>query len=74
MITFRKHDTATCPDCGEPLVFGLKEEASGWKVFYECDDRCGFEQMTGWVKLSDIEHRDEVDARAHEMGEWWAGP
>ncbi|UWG50704.1 hypothetical protein AArcCO_1397 [Halalkaliarchaeum sp. AArc-CO] len=74
MLTFTKHDTATCPDCGSPLVYGTKEEASGWKVYYECNDRCGFERMAGWVKLSDIEHRDEVNERAREMGERWAGP
>ena len=74
MLTFTKHDTATCPACGSSLVYGTKEEASGWKVYYECNDRCGFERMAGWVKLSDIEHRDEVDERAREMGERWAGP
>ena len=74
MLTFTKHDTATCPACGSSLVYATKEEASGYKIFYECNDRCGFKQMAGWVKLSDIEHRDEVDERAREMGERWAGP
>jgi len=54
------------------LVFGLKEEASGWKVYYQCNERCGFEQMAGWVKLSEIDHRDEVNERAREMGGQWA--
>ena len=74
MITFQKHETATCPDCGAALVYGTKEEASGWKVYYECNERCGWEQMTGWVWLSEIEHRDDVDDRAREMGERWAEP
>lgn len=74
MITFTKLETATCPDCGAMLVYGTKEEASGWKVYYECNDRCGWEQMAGWVKLSEVEHRDEVDKRARVMGERWSGP
>lgn len=73
MLTFTKHDTATCPACGSSLVYGTKEEASGYKVFYECNDRCGFERMAGWVKPSEIEHQDEVEQRAHKMGEQWAG-
>ena len=71
-MIFTKQDTATCPYCGSALVFGLKEEASGWKVYYQCNDRCGFEQMAGWVKLSEIDHRDEVNERAREMGDQWA--
>ena len=54
MLTFTKHESATCPDCGTPLVYGLKEEPSGWKVYYECNNRCGFERMTGRVKLSKV--------------------
>lgn len=72
MITFSKHDTATCPDCGAPLVYGTKEEASGWKVYYECNDRCGFERMAGWVWLKEIDHRDDVHERARGLGERWA--
>lgn len=72
MIPFRRHDLATCPECNESLYFGAKEEASGWKVYYECE--CGWERMAGWVKLSDIEHQDEVHDRAQKMGEQWAGP
>ena len=74
MLTFTKHDTATCPACGSSLVYGTKEEASGWKVYYECNDRCGWERMVGRVSLAEVEHRDEVDERAREMGERWAGP
>jgi len=74
MITFKKHETATCPDCGASLVYGTKEEASSWKVYYECNERCGWEQMTGRVSMADVGHRDDVDDRAREMGDQWAGP
>ena len=74
MITFTRHDSATCPDCGVALMYCVKDEGSGWKVYYECSDRCGWERMAGRVKLVDIEHRDEVDDRACEMGEQWAEP
>lgn len=73
MTTAIEHDTATCPDCNAILAYGMKEEATGWKVYYQCNDQCGFEQMAGWVKRSEIEHRDDVDKRAREMGERWAG-
>lgn len=72
MMTFIQHDSATCPDCAAPLYFGTKEEASGWKVYYECGDRCGFERMAGWVLMSDVNHRDKVHERAQAMGEQWA--
>ena len=72
MITFRKHGTATCSDCGASLVYGTKEEASGWKVYYECNDRCGFERMPCRVSLSEVDHRDEAHERAQELGEQWA--
>jgi len=71
MITFTEHDESTCPDCGAPLVYGTKEEPSGWKVYYECNQRCGWERMAGWISLSDIDHRDEVDHHAREIGEQW---
>lgn len=71
MLTFTQHDTATCPDCGAPLVYGTKEDPSGWKVYYECNDRCRFERMAGWVRLSKVDHRDEVYERAREMGKQW---
>jgi hypothetical protein len=47
LLTFMRHDTATCYDCGSSLVYGTKEEATGWKVYYECNDRCGCERMAG---------------------------
>lgn len=73
-MLMEKHTSATCPECGESLFFGTKEEATGWKVYYECNDHCGFEVMAGRVSLSKIEQRDEVYERAHKMGERWGGP
>jgi hypothetical protein len=48
-----------------------KKEVNRWKVYYECNDGCGFDQMAGRVKLTDVEHQDEVHDRAREMGEQW---
>jgi hypothetical protein len=72
MPTFTRHPSATCPECNAQLVYGTKEEPTGWKVYYECNDRCGFERMAGWVTLSEIDHRDEVHERAAKLGEQWA--
>ena len=66
-----QHPSATCPGCESSLSYGTKEEASSWKVYYECNDGCGFNQMAGRVKLTDVEHQDEVHDRAREMGEQW---
>ena len=74
MLTFTLHPSASCPECGVQLAYGTKEEPSGWKVFYECDDRCGWEQMTGWVSLADVDHQDAGDKQACEIGKRWAGP
>jgi hypothetical protein len=72
MFQLHKHENATCSDCGAALFFGTKEEATGWKVYYECGDRCGWEAMAGFVALSDISHQDEVHEKAREMGEKWS--
>lgn len=72
MKFFVEHDVAVCPECGEPLYYGTKEEASGWKVYYECGERCGWECMAGWIRLADIDSRDDVDVRARELGSRWA--
>lgn len=72
MTVFRAHDSATCPTCGERLAFGAKAEASGWKVLYECGERCGWEVMAGWISMASIDHQDEVHERAETMGERWA--
>lgn len=70
MISFRKHERATCPECDAELYFGTKEEASGWKVYYECRG-CPFDRMAGWIRLAEINHRDEVYESAEEFGDRW---
>lgn len=71
MMLFVEHDSAECPECGFSLYFGTKEEATGWKVYYECGARCGWVSMAGWIKLGEVDTRDEVQKRAREMGEQW---
>jgi len=66
-----EHGEATCPECNAPLYFGLKREATGWKVYYECDDHCGFERMAGRVSLSKVGSREEAYDRAEAMGDRW---
>lgn len=63
----RRHDWAECPTCGSRLWYGLKAEATGWTVYYECDDCC-FEKRVGWVAMADVESRDDAANRAREMG------
>ena len=70
-ITLIQHETAECPQCSEPLYYGEKDEASGWKVYYECVE-CGWEQMAGWVKMSEVDHADEVDEKARSLGDRWS--
>ena len=65
------HQDANCPECGGGLLYGTKEEATSYKVFYECSE-CTWEAMAGRVTLSEIDHQDEVDERARELGERWA--
>ena len=43
------HPSATCPDCKSSLFYGTKEEAASWKVYYECNQQCGWELMAGHV-------------------------
>lgn len=40
MMLLIEHPSATCPECNEPLLYGTKEEASSWKMYYECSARC----------------------------------
>lgn len=67
-MQMQRHDSATCPRCGSRLWFGLKSEATGWSVYYDCDD-CGFEERVGWVAMADVSSRDEAHERAASMGE-----
>lgn len=67
-----RHSSATCPRCGDPLSFGTKEEATGWKVFYVCSDGCGWERMAGWVNRAEVDHQDDVHEKAEAMDKRWA--
>ncbi|SEP22194.1 hypothetical protein SAMN05216388_10478 [Halorientalis persicus] len=74
MIIFQEHDEATCPECGASLLFGDKEKPGGWKIYYECSDRdnCNWEAgRVGYISRSDVDHTDEVDEKAIEMGDRW---
>lgn len=64
-----RHRDAGCRVCGERLRYGVKREASGWKVYYCCDSEsgCKREYTTGWIPLSVVDNRDEVYDRAEEM-------
>lgn len=64
-----EHDTASCDRCGSTVWYGLKEEPTGWKVFYVCNPRtgCGSEWNVGWVKRGNVESIDEAYQRAESM-------
>jgi hypothetical protein len=64
-----EHPSAACPECSQPLLYGTKQEASSWKVYYECSARCGFEERAGRVSMSEVDHQDELDRKAEQMGE-----
>lgn len=66
-----EHDSATCPSCGSPLLFGLKEEVTCWKVFYVCESEegCGAECRLGRVSLESVDTMDEAYERAEKMWE-----
>jgi predicted RNA-binding Zn-ribbon protein involved in translation (DUF1610 family) len=74
MMTFTEHQSVTCPDCGEPLMYGMKEETTGWKVYYDCKEQCGWERSLGVIDMSEVADRDEMEARAEEMGEQFGEP
>ena len=60
------HDSATCRYCGNDLMWGTKDEANSWKVYYVCDD-CGREWMTGRISLSEIDRDIEISERARVL-------
>ncbi|WP_226012312.1 hypothetical protein [Halomicrobium salinisoli] len=68
-MLFVEHESATCPLCGSPVWYALKEEVSGWKVFYQCrgPSGCGSEWQRGRVALSDVDSRDEAYEQAASM-------
>lgn len=69
-MQFTEHDSRQCEWCGEPLWYGLKEEPSGWKVYYSClsEGGCGWERMVGRVSRTAVDHLDEVYREAAAMG------
>ena len=68
-VLLRKHPTAVCDYCDEPLWYGVKEEPTGWKVYSHCrgDDSCGKERSAGRISRADIESIDDVYARAERQ-------
>ena len=67
-MQMQRHDTSACPDCGSRLWLGLKAEATGWSVYYDCND-CGFERRVGRVAMADVSSEDEAWERATAMGD-----
>lgn len=64
---FQPHSDATCPHCGsDEMRFGTKEEVTGYKVYYQCDD-CSDEWMTGKVMKADIERDMDITTNAKAM-------
>lgn len=64
-----EHDIASCGRCGSTVWYGLKEEPTGWKVFYVCDPRagCGSEWQMGRIRRGNVESMDEAHRRAESM-------
>jgi hypothetical protein len=65
------HESANCPRCSGPLLYGLKEESTGWKVVLECDPDigCGRQFSSRWIPLSDINRFDDAYSRAATIAE-----
>ncbi len=61
-----RHESARCPRCNERILYGLKDEASGWKVVLECDrdTGCGRQFSSRWIRLSDVDSFDDAYERA----------
>jgi hypothetical protein len=68
-VNLKKHHNEVCWWCGTHLWYGVKQEPTGWKVFYECNgpNGCGREWCTGRIDRSGIHSTDEVFARAADM-------
>ena len=66
-MQMERHDFANCPYCNQRLWFGVKEEGTGWSVYYECGE-CSFERMVGRISLADVDERCNVRTRAKRMG------
>jgi hypothetical protein len=65
------HESANCPRCGGRILYGLKEEATGWKVVLECnpDTGCGRQFSSRWIPLSNVDHFDDAYERAASAAE-----
>jgi hypothetical protein len=66
----RKHPDARCPRCAAALWYGLKREATGWKVQYVCrrPDGCGREFTPARIPNEDARSEDEAYRRAERIG------
>lgn len=66
----REHSKARCPHCTTRLWYGLKEEATGWKVRFTCmrPEGCGREYSPGRISKSDTGIEDEAYQRAERIG------
>ncbi len=60
------HESARCPRCGERILYGLKEESTGWKVIIDCDpeEGCGRGFSSRWIRLDEIDRFDDAYERA----------
>lgn len=60
------HESARCPRCNGRIMYGLKNEASGWKVVLECElnTRCGRQFSSRWIHLSDVDSFDDAYEQA----------
>ena len=67
-VILTPHDTATCRVCGRTVLYGVKEEPTGWKVFVECShDGCSLERTVGRISASAVDGPDAVYERAESM-------
>ena len=69
-MLLRRHPDARCPWCGSSLWYGLKSEATGWKVQYDCAgaDGCGREFTHGRIDRASVGSSDEAHRRAERLG------
>ncbi len=69
-MLLRKHPDARCPRCGSTLWYGLKAEATGWKINYDCvrPEGCGREFTPGRIDRSSVSGPDEAHRQAERLG------
>ena len=69
-MMLQEHPVARCPGCGSLLWYGLKTEATGWKVQYACPppDGCGREFSAGRIARNAVESEDDAYERAKRLG------